>query len=1150
MALIGALAKGLVRGSGSAIARNITGRKKTINPSAIAPKQKNQGQQQQKGGALVKSPTAGITKAMAPVKQVSTGAVAKDDYLGSIHKNVLLIESIVTGVYKAEQDNLRQKKKDEQDDARKNQEEKLETKPQKGGMKKPNINMVPKLGIFGWIKRFIGNILMGLFLQKMVDFAGFLPGIIRAIDGITTFLADFGITMVNALVTFADWGIKAYNFTFGIIEKISGTLFGENADKVVGLIDTALFLTTAIAGSMAVEALTGGGGDDGPGLLDLFGKRGAQAATQQVGRTAATSAATKGTAAAAGAKGTAAAGTVGTGGCVASTAGTVGGVAVGTAAAIITGVGLLASALGEGAFQIKKIGKKPIDDAQKEFDKYSWLNPMKYFWGAALGMQKFLLFPLTATGLALDVIGAPFRYAIELIRFGIMAIMGDTEGMKKQRYNLAKFDSRIREGVRELLNTLTLGLAFTEKGSFGNIFGDEKAQEEMLKKYAEGGSVKKKVKRGIDIKKKKKIKRLRTPKPSPDRMAPLPPMKVLENQEAKNKREWWDFLGWAGTGARPEQVDLGTGGKKLAEKVTEVGNKLGENDYFGPILRVTSKVILDQNVDNTDYQNVGRGINLLLDDGMKKGAIGVAGYNEGGVVKDIPQLDVTKWVKKTFQNNLEKDLKKKYLKFGSTSGSAGERDPSTGVITPSTASAPPGASSARYGSPEMKALLDVLAYAEGTLTNRNGATGPAGYSTWAGYQMHGPTDLTGLTIQEVHDLQTSFMRAGKTAMTGSAVVGRYQFKDLLEYYAPQAGLSGSDLFSPENQDRMAIAEIEKRAGITTQMLKDNGITQGYLDKLAPIWASMPYSPKGGASYYGGQPSKPAGELKDFYNQRLGVQISQQQAAPNPVEPGVPETPETRTGSSRGYKVTRSGRTITNFSQLPPHHTYQRSKDGRGALVQDFTLYKGNKFFDIPVPSPVTGKVSWAGNAGGGGKWVEVMSNSGQKIELGHFNKISVRANQPVTAFSSMLGTQGYTGNIVPKGIDGTHVHMQAPDSVMKKYINTLAGYNYGGIVRGPGGIDNVPAMLTAGEIVIDVDSAGPARDLLLAINQASDKAGIIKAIRDYAPYESGSEQTVVVSDDSEQMPQQQAYGSRSSTPMLLPIPMGDSNPFEFLEYQG
>ena len=59
--------------------------------------------------------------------------------------------------------------------------------------------------------------------------------------------------MVNGLVTFADWGVKAYNFTFGAIEKISGTLFGENADKVVGLIDTALFLSTTIALSLAGE---------------------------------------------------------------------------------------------------------------------------------------------------------------------------------------------------------------------------------------------------------------------------------------------------------------------------------------------------------------------------------------------------------------------------------------------------------------------------------------------------------------------------------------------------------------------------------------------------------------------------------------------------------------------------------------------------------------------------------------------------------------------------------------------------------------------------------------------------------------------------------------------------------------------------------
>ncbi len=128
----------------------------------------------------------------------------------------------------------------------------------------------------------------------------------------------------------------------------------------------------------------------------------------------------------------------------------------------------------------------------------------------------------------------------------------------------------------------------------------------------------KKVKRGIDIKKKKQRK-LRVPKPTKEKLAPLPPMEVLKTQEVKNERAWWDFLGWAGTGGSPEQDKLGPGGKKLAEKVTDVGNKLGENDYFGPILRLTSKVVLDQDITERDYLNIGRGINLLLDDGIRKG---------------------------------------------------------------------------------------------------------------------------------------------------------------------------------------------------------------------------------------------------------------------------------------------------------------------------------------------------------------------------------------------------------------------------------------------------------------------------------------------------------------------------------------------------
>lgn len=1072
--LLGTAAKGLAKGSGRAVASKIMGRKKKVKPSAIAPKQDILGQQQEQktGSALVKSPTTAITKAMAPIQKVSTGPVAKGDYLAIIHEKVLTIEKIVTGVYKAEKDNLKAEKQAEKDDDRKNKEQRLETKDKKPEKKKPSLKQLPKLGVFGWLKRFIGNILMGLFLSKMVDFAGLLPKIVRTIDSVTTFLADFGILMVNALTTFADWGIKAYNFTFGAIEKVSGTLFGENADKVVGLIDTALFLTTAIAASMAVESLMGDDGGDFSSRKP--GRRGSPGVTQ--GR---------------GGRGP---------------------------RPRIPGTGPRVTG-GGGGLKIPKFPRLPFGGIIRRF-----------------------------AGPFINTLLAIFDYKSRKAagQTNVQAGVGTGGGVLGSIAGAALAALLFPEPFTSVAGALTLAIL----GAIGYSAGSGVADKITgAKGYQEGGRVRrKKVRRGIDIRKKKR-KKIRLTRPTKEIMAPLPTVdekKLDPDDVGKNDREWWDFLGWAGTGNA--EKPLGQGGKILAEKTTKVGNELGKNDYFGPILRVASKLILDQDITSRDYSNIGRGINLLVDDGIVKNKVGTLGYNQGGLAENLPQLDVTDWVSKTFEDTLRDDLKKKYLpnsSYGSTSGpgsTPGSRDSVTGEMVPGSSSG------ARHGSPEMKALLDVLAYAEGTLTNRNGATGPAGYSTWAGYQMHGPSDLTGLTIQEVHDLQTSFMKAGKTAMTGSAVVGRYQFKDLLEHYAPQAGLSGGDLFSPENQDKMAIEEIRKRAGITTEMLKNQGVTQGYLDKLAPIWASMPYSPKGGGSYYGGQPSKPAGELKDFYKQRLGIQISEQQARADIIEPGLPETPEMQAGSS-GYTVTRSGQTITNFSQLPAHHTYQRSKDGRGALVQDFTLYKNKKFFGIPVPSPVSGKVSWAGPAGGGGNWVELMSDSGQKVELGHFDKIGVKAGQTVKAFSTSLGTQGFTGNIRPKNKDGTHVHMQAPDEVMKRYVNTLAKYQYGGLVRGPGGIDNVPAMLTAGEIIIDVDSAGPARNLLLAMNQASDKAGIIKAIRDYAPYDARAEQTVIVPEESEDAPQVMASGGSSST-TLLPILMGSSNPFEFLEYQG
>ena len=254
------------------------------------------------------------------------------------------------------------------------------------------------------------------------------------------------------------------------------------------------------------------------------------------------------------------------------------------------------------------------------------------------------------------------------------------------------------------------------------------------------------------------------------------------------------------------------------------------------------------------------------------------------------------------------------------------------------------------------------------------------------------------------------------------------------------------------------------------------------------------------------------------------------------------------GNVKGYSVTRNGQTIKNYSQLPPHHDYTTTSDGR--RVQDMTLYKGKEFLNIPVPSPVSGKVSWAGPTKGGGNWVEVQSDDG-KVELGHFNKIVAKPGQRVEAFKTVLGLQGHTGRISPPGIDGTHLHIQAPDKVVSRYVNSLAK---GGAAYAKGGETLAgPHLAMLGEkgseIVVDADSSGPARDMLLAINQAKDHKGVMKAIQQYAPYDVLSPQTIVMPSSGGESDYDS--GMSGGGVMMMDGGGGDSyDPFDALEMGG
>jgi len=164
-----------------------------------------------------------------------------------------------------------------------------------------------------------------------------------------------------------------------------------------------------------------------------------------------------------------------------------GGMTAATVAAIVGGAGLAASGLGEGFFQMTKkggMGEQTRDFFKNKGDEVG--GPMGMLLGG-IGNTAGLSNEMTkATGTALDVVGAPFRYAIEALRNPFLS----EEDKAKQAENLAKFDSRIRENFRAGFNVIDfMNIVSDEKGGFGNIYGNDAATSEMMGKMSEGGII-------------------------------------------------------------------------------------------------------------------------------------------------------------------------------------------------------------------------------------------------------------------------------------------------------------------------------------------------------------------------------------------------------------------------------------------------------------------------------------------------------------------------------------------------------------------------------------------------------------------------------------------------------------------------------------
>jgi len=148
--------------------------------------------------------------------------------------------------------------------------------------------------------------------------------------------------------------------------------------------------------------------------------------------------------------------------------------------------------------------------------------------------------------------------------------------------------------------------------------------------------------------------------------------------------------------------------------------------------------------------------------------------------------------------------------------------------------------------PERRALLNTIRYAEGTWLGGSAE----------GYRMlYGGGRFEGFARHPETEVRRRYV---------SAAAGAYQF--LPQTWKATARELALPDFRPSSQDQAALHLVRKRGAL--QNFDRDGLSTEVLARLAPEWASLP-SWHGGSAY--GQPVRSAAELQAFYQQELSRQ---------------------------------------------------------------------------------------------------------------------------------------------------------------------------------------------------------------------------------------------------------------------------------------
>jgi peptidoglycan hydrolase-like protein with peptidoglycan-binding domain len=175
--------------------------------------------------------------------------------------------------------------------------------------------------------------------------------------------------------------------------------------------------------------------------------------------------------------------------------------------------------------------------------------------------------------------------------------------------------------------------------------------------------------------------------------------------------------------------------------------------------------------------------------------------------------------------------------------------------------------------PEVRAYLDLVAWKE-VHQSLNADGSPSGYR-----ERNGVPGSRGLmpesAIADNGKLPTDELRYN---------VGRYQMKNVDVEHMRKAYDSKIDDFSPESQDRIAVAKMKYR-GVMQEL--QEGDIRGAIKKGGQEWASLPGSPYGQV-----QKGYTVDQAVDYYNQRLAFHKALDKGGQT-QSPAQPDTPSNK-----------------------------------------------------------------------------------------------------------------------------------------------------------------------------------------------------------------------------------------------------------------